>query len=71
MPTAVTNCSLETKVYVSYVVCCHSSNYPAERAYPSLENKSYSSGTILLKIIRQKLAIITTKVKTGLFCKSV
>jgi len=26
---------------------------------------------LLLKIIRQKLAIITTEVKTGLFCNSV
>jgi len=58
---------LETKVYVSYVVCCHSNDHTAARAYPLLENKSYSSGTILLKNIPQKLAIITTEVKTGLF----
>jgi len=29
---------LETKVDVSYVVCCHSNNYPTARVYSSLEN---------------------------------
>jgi len=30
---------LETKVYVSYVICCRSNNHVASRAYRSLENK--------------------------------
>ena len=30
---------LETKVHVSYVICCHSDDYPTANAYPSLENK--------------------------------
>jgi len=29
----------ETKVYVSYVICCHSNNHAASRVYRSLENK--------------------------------
>ena len=29
--------SLETEVYVSYIVCCHSNDYPATREYPSLK----------------------------------
>jgi len=59
---------LETKVYVSYVTCWHDNDHPTARAYPSHENKFYLSRSILLKIIRQTLAIITTtEVKTGLF----
>jgi len=50
---------LETNVYVSYVILCRSNNHPTATEYPLLENKKYSSGTTLLKIIQQKLAIIT------------
>jgi len=38
MPAAVT-ILLETQVYVSYVVCCHSNDLTAARAYPLLKNK--------------------------------
>jgi len=30
---------LETQVYISYLVCCHSNDHTAARAYPLLENK--------------------------------
>jgi len=56
---------LETKVYISYAVCRHSNDYPDARAYPPLENKQYSSGKILFKIIQQKMTIITIEVKTA------
>jgi len=30
---------LETQLYVSYLVCCHSNDHTAARTYPFLENK--------------------------------
>jgi len=63
---------LETKfTLATFIVCCHSNNHLTARAYPSRENKQYLSGMTLFKIVRQKFAIITTKVNTGLFCNSI
>jgi len=57
MPNAHANCSKRkfTLVTLSAAIAI---DHKAARAYPLLENKYYSSGMILLKIILQKLAIL-------------
>jgi len=62
MFTTINNNKYEKNLYFRYN--CHSNNHTTTRAYPSLENKQYLSVMILLKKFRQKLAIITSEVKT-------